>query len=144
MRTTKISGPLARSVILGLSMASLAACATVSDAPDYHASRNAALIKPATADHYAMKDILLGDFDQAEQRLRNAEAYDENDPYRLINLALVLQKTGRMEEAAALYRRVLELEQNPRAGLASGYGQSVKDIAGKALASIDRESNEPK
>jgi len=93
---------------------------------------------PGPGEDYAMAQILAGDYAAAEARLRDPARYEVDDPFRLINLALVLQRTGRAEEAAALYSRILTLQENPKASLASGEGRPVKDIAQTALASLER------
>jgi len=93
---------------------------------------------PQNADSYAMDEIMAGDYAAAEAELRDLTRYAADDPFRLINLALVLQRTGRESEAAMLYNRILALQDNPKAGLASGSGKPVKDIARTALASLER------
>lgn len=92
---------------------------------------------PGPGEDYAMAQILAGDYAAAEARLRDLSRYDAHDPFRLINLALVLQRTGRSDEAAALYNRILALQGDATAMLASGNGRSVKDIARTALASLE-------
>lgn len=92
---------------------------------------------PTDNDAYAMDAILAGDYQAAEAKLRDSSRYRKNDPFRLINLALVLQRTGRESEASRLYERILALQDNPKARLASGTGRPVKDIARTALASLN-------
>lgn len=95
---------------------------------------------PQAADSYAMDAIMAGDYAAAEAELRDPARYASDDPFRLINLALVLQRTGREAEAALLYNRILALQGNPTASLASGSGKPVKEIARTALASLEQPS----
>jgi len=127
-------------LLLTASTLGLAACAT---APHTTADTSAMpaparTTAAAEADRYAMEAILAGDYATAEARLRDAERFAPGDPYRLINLAMVLQSTGRANEAAALYRRVLEMDINPLGALPSGKGRPVKSIAKSALASLEQ------
>lgn len=119
----------------------LAACAAAPGRVDYQVSRNAARIDDASSDLYAMDEIRTGNFAAAEVKLRDTTRLAEDDPYRLLNLALVLQMTGRQNEASALYGQVLDMESNPKAAVASGFGRPVKDIAQSALARLGDGNN---
>lgn len=136
MKSTKrpIAAVLGTALVLGLG-----ACASTAERPEHHRSANAAKVAPAPADRYAMQAIMKGDYAKAEEKLRTTAAKRPDDPYALLNLAFVLQKTGRQAEAARLYEDILELEANPKAGLASGYGRPVKDVARTALGALDTD-----
>lgn len=92
---------------------------------------------PQWAGDYAMDEIVAGDYAAAEAELRDLTRYEADDPFRLVNLALVLQRTGREAEAEMLYYRILALQGDPKASLADGRGRPVKDIARTALASLN-------
>lgn len=130
------AGKSARSLMVFLSIGLLAACTAAPGDTPYKMSRNAAEIDQRADDRYAMDDIMAGDFAAAERKLLDGSRFDADDPYRLLNLALVYQKTDRAEMAVDIYRRVLELNANPRAALASGFGRPVKDIAKTALTAL--------
>ena len=135
--------PVARSARIALAIvavASLAACAAAAERAEYRSSRNAAQLDAASSKLYALEEIRAGDYAAAERKLLDTARLAEDDPYRLLNLALVLQMTGRADEASALYARVLEMEANPRAAVASGFGRPVKDIAESALARLDDDN----
>lgn len=125
-------------VLAALMLPALAGCAGGADRPEAPAVRWDTG-RPAVANQelYAFDEIRAGDYAAAERKLLDTARLAEDDPYRLLNLALVLQMTGRGDEAAALYGRVLEMEANPRAAVASGFGRPVKDIAESALARLD-------
>lgn len=129
-----LCGLLFTASALGLAACASAPRTTADTAMTPQASQAAA----AEADRYAMEAILAGDYATAESKLRDAERFAPGDPYRLINLAMVLQSTGRAGEAAALYRRVLEMDVNPLGALPSGKGRPVKSIAKSALAALDQ------
>lgn len=91
----------------------------------------------ADQDPVAFETIRAGDLETAEKALMAAK--ENEDPFQLLNLAYVMQKTGRSDEAAALYRQILDSEQNPYAKLASGDPRRVKSIARDGLAYLDQK-----
>lgn len=101
-------------------------------------STSTASAEPKT---YAYDTIRAGDWEAAEAQLRAAVAEHPDDPLHMINLAYVLKKTGRVDEAAELYRAVLVSPSNPYAAVrdsdAEVKGRRVKAIAQQALADIE-------
>jgi Flp pilus assembly protein TadD len=84
--------------------------------------------------------IQKGKWVEAEAQLRAGLKENPNDPMRLLNLAYVLQNTGRTAEANTLYQQVLKLERDPL--VAIGLDSNVrparaKIIAKKGLASLE-------
>ena len=120
-----------KKVIVSLAVAlTLGACS---------ASNQYAQVEPAAdVDQFGFDSIVQGDWARAETSLASAET---NDPFRLLNLAYVYKETGRTAEAAALYNKVLELEENPYAKLSNGDPARVKTIAKKALKAMEDGSN---
>jgi Flp pilus assembly protein TadD len=82
--------------------------------------------------------IRSGDLDQAAQMLGEARETGKSDPFQLLNLAYVMQKQGRTDEAADVYKQILQLDQNPYAQMASGDARRVKSIARDGLAYLDK------
>lgn len=80
----------------------------------------------------ALQAIAGGNWTQAEAELRAGLKETPNDAMKLLNLAYVLQKTGRAQEAQGIYAQVLVLNDNPL--LAIGSGDSVRPERAKLLA----------
>lgn len=87
----------------------------------------------------AYEAIMSGDLAAAEKTLGSAPAEVPKDPFKLLNLAYVMHEQGREAEAIAVYKQILELDENPYAELASGKPSRVKAIARHALALIEGE-----
>lgn len=75
---------------------------------------------------YQAEAIANGKLAEAEQGLLTILQKDPNDPYALLNLAFVYQKSGDAAKAQQVYQRILELKNNPYAELASGKPGPVK------------------
>lgn len=88
----------------------------------------------------ALGAISGGDWSKAEAELRAGLQADPNDAMKLLNLAYVLKKTGRAEETANLYARVLVLNENPLVAVGSSSDavrpERAKLLAKKAMASL--------
>ncbi len=84
------------------------------------------------SDGLALKAIEGGNWAQAEAELRAGLASTPSDPMKLLNLAYVLQKSGRAQEAAGIYEQVLQLDGNPV--LAFGSNAEPRPARAKALA----------
>ena len=89
----------------------------------------------------AYEAIAKGKWSEAETMLRQALAQNPNDAARLLNLAFVLQNTGRQTEAAGVYQKVLQLDQNPLVAVDDPYTLSkparAKGLARQGMASIE-------
>ncbi len=102
----------------------------------------AALSVPAVAAEGVAYDAMVnGQWSQAETLLRQALAQNPNDPSRLLNLAFVLQNSGKQTEAAAIYQQVLQLNFNPLVAVDDPYVLSrperAKQVARKGIASLE-------
>jgi tetratricopeptide (TPR) repeat protein len=89
----------------------------------------------------AYQAMLDGKWSEAETALRQSLAENPKDASRLLNLAFVLQNTGRAEEAAKVYQQVLQLDQNPAVAVYDEYTLSkparAKQVARSAMATIE-------
>ncbi len=86
-----------------------------------------------------------GDYTTAESYYRKALLLEPDNPYALLNLGVIAQRTGRPLEAADLYRRVIALQAAAPAVVSTDPGQvgrSVSDIARANLKEL-LDSNEP-
>jgi len=96
------------------------------------------IMGPASADAttqsegLAYEAIQSGNWSRAEAELRAGLAVTPDDPKKLLNLAFVLQKTGKAEEAAGVYGRVLQLDRDPL--LAFGTEVNTRPMRAKLLA----------
>ena len=81
---------------------------------------------------YGFNAIQRQDLTAAEARLVAQRAAEPNEPSVLINLAHVYSKTGRIEQAAALYRQVLAGD-NILLATASRDGVWSHDLAQRGL-----------
>ncbi len=82
---------------------------------------------------YQAEAIAGGEYQQAEAELLQILSSSPNDPFALLNLAVVYHKNGETEKARKVYDQILELKQNPLAELARGKPQRVKAIAQQGL-----------
>lgn len=90
----------------------------------------------------AYKAILGQAYGEAETRLTSEVRVPRDDPARLINLAHVLAKTGRSDQAARLYQRVMILEDMELI-LADGRVMSSREAAGRGLRSLAAPARAP-
>jgi Tfp pilus assembly protein PilF len=87
---------------------------------------------------YQSSAIASGDYVTAEHNLQSILAKDPNDPYALLNLAFVYQKSGQAAKAREMYQRILEQRQNPLAESPQGRSRPVKAIAQRGIESLPR------
>ena len=80
--------------------------------------------------------IMKSDYAAAERQIRNS-GLSKYDAGRSLNLGFVLAKTGRTEQAAQLFLRVLE-EDEVELILADDSSISSHDAARRALAALSR------
>ncbi len=95
----------------------------------------------AQTEGLAFEAIQSGNWSQAEAELRAGLAETPNDPMKLLNLAYVLQKSGRGDEAAGIYGQVLQLDRDPLVAVGSESNtrpQRAKLVARKGMASLDK------
>lgn len=89
------------------------------------------------ADDVAYRAILNRDWASAEQQLRAGLEKDPTNVFRQLNLAWVYAQTGRKEEAAMIYRRILMSDQDQVAAVRSGEGRSVRALAERGLSLVE-------
>jgi len=102
--------------------------------------QSAGATSPASpaADDVGYRAILNHDWSAAEQQLLAGLEKDPSNVFRQLNLAWVYAQTGRKDEAAMMYRRILMAEQDRVAALPSGEGRSVKSLAERGLSLVQR------
>ncbi len=101
---------------------------------------------PATAavtqtEGLALEAINNGNWNQAEAELRSGLAETPNDPMKLLNLAFVLQKSGRADEAAGIYQQVLQHKANPLVAIGSSSKlrpARAKQLAKRGMAALEK------
>jgi hypothetical protein len=72
---------------------------------------------------------------EAEMLLDEALSLNPNNPYALLNMGVVYQNTGRMEEAQEMYERVIALAPGDKATVSN-----KSSAVGKPLAELAREN----
>ena len=75
---------------------------------------------PPAADDVAYRAIMARDWSAAEQQLLAGLAKDPTNVFRQLNLAWVYAQTGRKEQAAMIYQRILMSDQDQVAAVRSG------------------------
>jgi hypothetical protein len=94
---------------------------------------------PALADDdVAYHAIAAQKWDVAERELLAGLEKNPQNIFRQLNLAWVYSQTGRKEEAAAIYQRILMTDRDRVAALPSGDPASVKSLAERGLQLLDR------
>jgi Flp pilus assembly protein TadD len=90
----------------------------------------------AQTEGLAFEAIQAGNWTQAESELRAGLAKTPSDPMKLLNLAYVLQKSGRADEAAGVYGQVLQLDRDPLVAIGPDRPMRAKILAKKGMASL--------
>ena len=88
------------------------------------------------ADAVAYRAIVNRDWAAAERQLLIGLEKDPTNVFRQLNLAWVYAQTGRKDEAAMIYRRILMAEQDQVAAMPSGEARSVKALAERGLSLV--------
>lgn len=89
----------------------------------------------------AYAEIEHGNYSNAEIYLNSALEINPNNPFALLNLGFVYEKTGREDKARAIYTTLIRQDSPQiaeRAGRESDTGRRVVDIAADNLAALDR------
>lgn len=111
--------------VIGVVALSLAACSSMG-----LETAQQAVVAP----DYATQFIHKADWSEAEQALR---AGDMDDPLLQLNLAYVLRKMDREDEAAAIYAAIIEGTANPYATMVGGHPRRVKSVARDAIVAMN-------
>ena len=102
---------------------------------------------PAVADAMSQTEGLAyqaiqnSDWNAAEAELRAGLARTPDDPKKLLNLAFVLQKVGKTDEAAGIYEQVLQLDRDPLLAFGTEINtrpMRAKLLAKKGMASLEK------
>lgn len=91
----------------------------------------------AYSDDLGTRAIMNQDWETAETIIRAGLEENPGDVFRLLNLAAVYGQTGRTEEAAAIYREILNSDEDRVAALPSGRGEPVKSVAEQGLMLLE-------
>ena len=81
------------------------------------------------------QELLQGNYERAEATLRVALSINSKNPYALLNLGVLYQNTGRLEEAREMYQKLIAL--NPEDVAAQSTSRRHK---GAKLVKIAREN----
>jgi Tfp pilus assembly protein PilF len=100
--------------------------------------QSAGATSPASpaADDVGYRAIVSRDWSTAEQQLLAGLEKDPTNVFRQLNLAWVYAQTGRKDEAAMIYRKILMADQDLVAAVPSGEGRSVKLLAERGLSLV--------
>jgi len=88
------------------------------------------------AETYQINAIMEGELAGAEKKLVQVLKDNPEDPYAMLNLAFIYQRSGYDDKARELYKRILSLPENPMARLASGKPERIKYIARRGLGTV--------
>ena len=101
--------------------------------------------KPASSDenlaNKGYREIEAGNYAYAEIYLDSALSINPSNPFALLNLAVVYEKTGRENEARALYTALIRQSPTDIAGavlMDENLGRGIAEIARENLAALDR------
>ena len=101
--------------------------------------------KPASSDENLVnkgcREIEAGNYAYAEIYLDSALSINPSNPFALLNLAVVYEKTGRENEARALYTALIRQSPTDIAGavlMDENFGRGITEIARENLAALER------
>ncbi len=80
--------------------------------------------------------LVEADYPTAESQLRTKNLLARDDPARLINLGVVLARTGRQDQAARMFQRALEADE-VQLILADGEEISSRQAARRAMRALN-------
>ena len=80
--------------------------------------------------------VKSGQWAEAEKVLRQSLSQNPNDTAGMLNLAYVLQNTGRGAEAMSIYEKVLQQDSNPAVAIGESDKLRAKVLAKKRIGSI--------
>jgi len=92
--------------------------------------------------NWGFDELANGNYKKAEEYLQKALEANPNNPYAILNMGVVYQKTGRKEQAREMYEKVLSLEERlknkhaHRSDKDWGRGEKLGEIARKNLETL--------
>jgi cell division septation protein DedD len=101
--------------------------------------------KDMSLSNQGLQAISEGQYEQAEIYLGEALYINPDNPYALLNMGVLYHKTGRLEQARQMYRKVLELQPSGQAdhsNINSSAGKSLVELARENLNLLDKEEAE--
>jgi septal ring-binding cell division protein DamX len=101
--------------------------------------------KDMTLSNKGLQAISEGHYEQAEIYLGEALYINPENPYALLNMGVLYHKTGRLEQARQMYRKVIELQPSAQAdhsNIDSSAGKSLVELARENLSLLDKEEAE--
>jgi tetratricopeptide (TPR) repeat protein len=87
------------------------------------------------------EELVKQNYDKAEAFYEVALSVNPSNPYVLLNLGVIYQNTGRIEQAKKMYQRVIALNSNQKAVLSTTgnhLGKKLSDIAKMNLQSLEK------
>ncbi|RLC01226.1 MAG: hypothetical protein DRH90_16680 [Deltaproteobacteria bacterium] len=114
-------------ILLSLSFLMISCSSTPEKAPDVDLSEQ------------AFEAISEGDYEQAEALLEVALSINPDNPYAILNLGVVYQRTGRIEKAREQYVKIIlqdAKETVVRSNVRGMEGKSLVDIAKDNLENL--------
>jgi Tfp pilus assembly protein PilF len=85
----------------------------------------------------AFEAITAGDYEKAEALLEVALSINPDNPYALLNLGVVYQQTGRIDQAREQYVKVILLDSQEKV-----FTSNVKGLEGEKLVDIAKRNLE--
>ena len=116
---------LRRFAIVLLTIFLISCASTPEKAPDVNLSEQ------------AFQAIAAGDYEEAEALLEVALSINPDNPYALLNLGVVYQQTGRVDQAREQYVKVILLDSQEKA-----FASNVKGLEGEKLVDIAKRNLE--
>jgi Tfp pilus assembly protein PilF len=83
----------------------------------------------------AYQALVKGDLGKAEQQLRASSSANQNDPAWLLNYGQLLARSGRVNEASAIFRRVASAPDS-EVVLANGEVTGTREASRRALQNL--------
>jgi len=112
-------------ILLSLSFLLISCSSTPEKAPDVDLSEQ------------AFEALSEGDYEQAEALLEVALSINPDNPYAILNLGVVYQRTGRIEKAREQYVKII-LQDAKETVVRS----NVREMEGKSLVDIAKDNLE--
>ena len=131
---------------VGVLAAGLLLSGCLSSIPDVaQMLKEVSFLKPASSDENLVnkgyREIEAGNYAYAEIYLDSALSINPSNPFALLNMAVVYEKTGRENEARALYTALIRRNPTDSAGAAlteENFGRGITEMARENLAALDR------
>lgn len=87
------------------------------------------------------EELIKENYEKAEAFYEVALSVNPSNPYALLNMGVIYQNTGRIEQAKTMYQRVIALHSDQKAVLSTTgnyIGKNLSDIAKMNLQSLEK------